>query len=62
MGSKSQRQNQYVRRLEAKIKRFKKHGKNTEGLEKELGYCMGDKRPDFKTGREADPRFKKLRD
>ena len=62
MGSKSQRQNQHVRRLEAKIKRFKKHGNNTEGLEKELGYCMGDERPAFKPGREADPRFKKLRD
>ena len=62
MGSKSQRQNQYVRWLEAKIRRFKKHKKNTEGLEKELGYCMGDDRPAFKTGREADPRFKKLRD
>ena len=41
---------------------FKKNKKNTEGLEKELGYCMGDDRPAFKTGREADPRFKKLRD
>ena len=62
VSSKAQRQNQYVRRLEAKIKRFKKHGKNTEGLEKELGYCMGDKRPAFNTGRDADPRFKKHRD
>ena len=59
MGSKTQRQNQYVRRLEAKIKRFQKHGKNTDGLEKELGYCMGDERPVFKTGRDADPRYKK---
>jgi len=58
MGSKAQRQNQYVRRLEAKIKRFKKHKKCTKGLEKELGYCMGDERPTFKTGRDADPRYK----
>ena len=61
MGSKAQRQNQHVRRLEAKIKRFKKQGKKTEGMEKELGFCLGDERPAFKTGREADPRFKKLR-
>ena len=62
MGSKVQRQNRYVRWLEAKIRRFMKNKKNTEGLEKELGYCMGDDRPEFKTGRDADPRFKKLRE
>ena len=58
-GSKSQRQNRHVRRLNMKIKKFKAKGKNTEGLEKELGYMMGDDRPTFKTGRDADPRLKK---
>ena len=59
MGSKAQRQNQHVKRLESKIRRWKKKGKNTEGLEKELGYCTGDDRPEFKTGRDTDPRLKK---
>ncbi len=59
MGSKIQRQNQHVKRLESKIRRWKKKGKNTEGLEKELGYCMGDDRPAFKSGRDVDPRLKK---
>ena len=58
-GSKSQRQNKHVRRLNMKIKKFKAAGKNTEGLEKELGYMMGDDRPTFKTGRDVDPRLKK---
>ncbi len=58
-GSKAQRQNKHVRRLNMKIKKFKAAGKNTEGLEKELGYMMGDDRPTFKTGRDADPRLKK---
>ena len=53
-GSKPQRQNQHTKRLESKIRRFKKSGKSTDGLEKEA-------RPDFKTGREADPRLKKHR-
>jgi len=60
-GSKSQRQNQHVKRLEKKIKRFKKCGRNTVGLEKELGYMMGENRPDFKTGKEVDKKYKKLR-
>ena len=55
MGTKHQRQNQYVRRLEAKIRKFKKKKKDTTGLEKELGYVMGELRPTFKTGREANP-------
>lgn len=61
MGSKAQRQNQHVKRLEAKIRKFKKKGKSTERLEKELGYCMGDARPEFRTGAAADPRLKKFR-
>ena len=40
-GSKSQRQNQHAKRIESKIKRFKRKGKSTAGLEKELGYAMG---------------------
>ena len=60
-GSKPQRQNQHTKRLESKIRRFKKSGKSTDGLEKELGYMLGEARPDFKTGREADPRLKKHR-
>jgi len=61
MGSKAQRQNQHTKRLESKIKRWKKKGKDTSGLEKELGYMMGESRPEFKTGRDADPRLKKYR-
>ena len=60
-GSKARRQNQHVKRLESKIRRFKKKGKLTVGLEKELGYMMGEDRPEFKTGKDADPRFKKIR-
>lgn len=59
MGSKAQRQNQHVKRIESKIRRWKKKGKDTSGLEKELGYCMGETRPEFATGRDADPRLKK---
>ena len=60
MGSKAQRQNQHVRRLMKKIKRFEAKGKSTEGLTKELSYCMGETdRPEFKTGRDCDPRLKK---
>ena len=58
-GSKPQRQNQHMRRLNMKIKRFKAKGKDTTGLEKELGYVMGETRPTFKTGRDADVRLKK---
>ena len=61
MGSKLQRQNQHVRRLNMKIKKFKSKGKDTARLEKELGYMSGDDRPEFKTGRDADPRLKKHR-
>ena len=59
MGNKTERQNQYVRKLTAKIKKFKANGKSTERLEKELGYMKGEDRPAFKSGREADPRYKK---
>ena len=60
MGSKAQRQNQHLRRLLSKIRRFEKAEKNVDGLQKELAFCMGEtKRPEFKTGREADPRLKK---
>ena len=60
MGSKSQRQNQHLRRLMAKIRKFEKRGKSTDGLKRELAYAMGDEaRPEFKTGREADPRLKR---
>jgi len=55
MGSKLQRQNQHIKRLESKIRRWKKKDKNTEGLEKELGYCMGEDRPVFRTGSAANP-------
>lgn len=58
-GSKSQRQNQHVRRINMKIKKFKSKGKDTSGLEKELGYMMGEDRPTYATGRECDPRYKK---
>ena len=61
MGSKSQRQNQHMRHLMAKIRKFEKCGKNTDGLKRELAYVAGDeKRPSFKTGRDTDPRLKKL--
>ena len=60
MGSKAQRQNQHVRRLLNKIARFKKKGKETSHMEKELAYCVGDKdRPSHATGQAADPRMKK---
>ena len=58
MGSKSQRQNQHMKRLEKKIRQWKKKGRKTEGLEKELSYCLGEDRLAHKTGREVDPRFK----
>jgi len=59
-GSKAQRQNQHVKRLMAKIRKFKKKEKSVEKLEKELAYVLGDKeRPSFRTGREADARHRK---
>ena len=58
MGSKAQRQNRHMKRLEKKIRQWKKKVKKTDGLEKELNYCLGEDRPIHKTGREADPRFK----
>ena len=61
MVSKLQRQNQHVRRLTMKIKRHKAKGWDTSKMEKELGYCTGDDRPEFKTGRDADPRLKRHR-
>jgi hypothetical protein len=60
MGNKAQRQNQHTRRLASKIRKFEKKGKSIAGLEKELSYMLGEKRPAFKTGREADPRLKKF--
>ena len=59
MGSKAQRQNQHIKHLERKIRQFKAKGKSTEKLEKELGYANGGARPEFRTGRDADPRIKK---
>ena len=60
MGSKVQRQNQHVKRIERKIRQYKAKSLNTEKLEKELAYATGkDNRPEFRTGREADPRIKK---
>jgi hypothetical protein len=60
MGTKAQRQNQHMRRLMSKIKKFEKTGRNTEGLQKELLYCVGETdRPPFKTGRDVDRRSKK---
>ncbi len=59
-GSKAQRQNQHMKRLVAKIKRFERRGKSAEGLKKELAFILGDaERAEFKTGRDADPRFRK---
>ena len=59
MGSKTERQNQHIKRIEKKIRKFTKKGKSTERLTKELGYMMGEDRPEFKTGRDVDPRLKK---
>tara|TARA_B100000131_G_scaffold301300_1_gene323399 strand:+ start:301 stop:444 length:144 start_codon:yes stop_codon:yes gene_type:complete len=43
-----------------KLKKFKSAGKNTDGLEKEISFMTQDnERPEFKTGRDADPRLKK---
>jgi len=43
-----------------KIKRKEAKGKNVAGLKKELGYATGKiDRPNSKSGRDADPRFKK---
>lgn len=59
-GSKAQRQNQHVKRLMSKIRKFKKKEKSVEKLEKELAYALGDaERPSFKTGRDADARLRK---
>jgi len=49
-GSKSQRQNQHTKKLISKIKKFNSKGKSVSGLEKELGYMMGEERPKFATG------------
>lgn len=51
-----------MRKLMKKIERFKKKGISTIGLEKELGYCMGENpRPKFKTGSIADARNRRSR-
>jgi len=55
MGNKAQRQNQHVRRINSKIRKFEKRGWSTAGLEKELGFMLGEDRPSFKTGRYARP-------
>ena len=60
-GSKAQRQNQHIKKLESKIRKFKKAGKAVEKLEKELGYMMGEPRPEFKTGHEAHANYKTRR-
>ena len=60
MGSKAQRQNQYLRRLTMKKNRHEKRGWNTDGLAREIAYLSGDKeRPSYKTGRVADGRMKR---
>jgi hypothetical protein len=59
MGSKAQRQNQHIKRLEKKIRKFEAKGWSISGLEKELGYMLGEDRPAYKTGRDADARLKK---
>ena len=61
MGTKAQRQNQYTNWIEAKIRKFKKRGKSTVGLEKELGYMSGEARPSFKTGAQAHLNYKPRR-
>ena len=58
MGSKAQRQNKHMKRLEKKIRQWNKKGKKTDGLEKELNYCLVEDRLAHQTGREADQRFK----
>jgi len=55
MGSKAQRQNQHVRRLNMKIRKFEKRDWSTVGLEKELGFMLGEPRPACKTGKAARP-------
>ena len=60
MGTKAQRQNQHARKLMNKIKKFEAKGWSTSGMTKELAYCVGENnRPEFKTGRDVDPRLKK---
>lgn len=60
MGSKVQRQNQYLRRLMMKRARHERRGLKTDGLDRQIAFMTGDKeRPKMKTGREADPRFKR---
>ncbi len=56
--SKASRQKKHVKRLERKVRVFTKREWDASGLQKELGYCMGDDRPVFKTGRAADKRWK----
>lgn len=60
MGSKEQRANQHIRRIERKIRQYTAKGLNTDKLNKELGFAKDKStRPEHKTGREADARTKK---
>ena len=60
MGTKLQRQNQHVRRLKSKIRKFESKGWNTDGLKRELSYATGENdRPSFTTGALADARNKR---
>ena len=48
-----------MKKLMLKIKKFEKQGKSVDKLKKELSFAVGEKdRPAFKTGKEADPKFK----
>ena len=60
MSSKAQRLNQHVTKIMRKIKKFERKSWKTDGLKKELSYCMGETpRPAFKTGATVDPRKNK---
>lgn len=60
MPSKAQRQNQYLSFLVKKKAKLQTRGRSTAGVEKEIAFMTGDKeRPPFRTGRDADPRYKK---
>ena len=60
VATKAGRQNRHRRRLKTKIARFKNRGWKTEGLEKALRISTGEEsQPGFKTGQEADSRFKR---
>ena len=42
-----------------KIRQFTAKGQSTEKKLEELGFAKGGTRPEFRTGRDADPRVKK---